>query len=108
MAQTAVTRERLFALRETIAKLEGKPVPALAAAEQEALGAGNAPRKRGKAPQFSFGVPQLDEALGEDRAVPHGDDGDQQERKQAQDLADPAGGKASGNASLGERRFGEL
>jgi protein ImuA len=63
MAQTAVTRERLFALRETIAKLEGKPVPALAAAEQEAVAAGNAPRKRGNAPQFSFGVPQLDEAL---------------------------------------------
>lgn len=33
MAQSAVARERLFALRETIAKLEGKPVPALAAAE---------------------------------------------------------------------------
>ncbi len=38
MAKTAVARERLFALRETIARLEGKPVPGLAAAEQEALG----------------------------------------------------------------------
>jgi len=63
MAQTAVTRERLFALRETIAKLEGKPVPALAAAEQEALGAGNAPRKRDETPRFCFGIPELDEAL---------------------------------------------
>ena len=32
MAQTALARERLFALRETIARLEGRPAPALAPA----------------------------------------------------------------------------
>ena len=63
MAQTAVTRERLFALRETIAKMEGKSVPALAAAEQEALAKENAPRKKRETPRFCFGVPELDEAL---------------------------------------------
>lgn len=65
MAQTAVTRERLFALRETIAKLEGKAVPALAAAEQEALGddvqAAKAKAKR--TPRLAFGIEQLDDAL---------------------------------------------
>lgn len=37
MAETAVARETLFALRETIARLEGKPVPALAAAAHDVL-----------------------------------------------------------------------
>lgn len=38
MASNAVARETLFALRETIARLEGKPVPALSAAEHDRLG----------------------------------------------------------------------
>lgn len=63
MAKTAVARERLFALRETIAKLEGKPVPGLAAAEQEALGEGGFKKKTKRSPRFSFGMPVLDEAL---------------------------------------------
>ncbi|MFB2567305.1 ImuA family protein [Rhizobium sp. IMFF44] len=37
MAEAAVARETLFALRETIARLEGRPIPALAAAAHEAL-----------------------------------------------------------------------
>ncbi|MEZ2221959.1 ImuA family protein [Rhizobium sp. RCC_161_2] len=35
MAETAVARETLFALRETIARLEGRPIPALSAAAHE-------------------------------------------------------------------------
>ena len=64
MAQTAVARERLFALRETIARLEGKPAPALAAAEQEALAAGKVTKDRKPQVQrLPFGVPALDDAL---------------------------------------------
>ena len=37
MAEAAVARETLFALRETIARLEGRPIPALAAAANETL-----------------------------------------------------------------------
>lgn len=37
MAEAAVARETLFALRETIARLEGRPIPALAAVAHEAL-----------------------------------------------------------------------
>ncbi|GAC1044914.1 ImuA family protein [Rhizobium sp. No.120] len=37
MAEAAVARETLFALRETIARLEGRPIPALAAAAHETL-----------------------------------------------------------------------
>jgi protein ImuA len=66
MAQTAVAREQLFALRETIAKLEGKPAPALVAAVQEAFAAGDdypysKPAKT--SPRLSFDIPVLDEAL---------------------------------------------
>ncbi|WFU87139.1 hypothetical protein QA644_19005 [Rhizobium sp. CC1099] len=65
MAQTAVAREQLFALRETIAKLEGKPAPALAAAAQEAFAAGDETYSRpAKTPlRLSFDIPILDEAL---------------------------------------------
>ncbi|WP_245458914.1 MULTISPECIES: hypothetical protein [unclassified Rhizobium] len=35
MAESAVARETLFALRETIARLEGRPIPALAAVAHE-------------------------------------------------------------------------
>lgn len=65
MAQPAAARERLFALRETIAKLEGKPLPALAAAEREAIGTDHAqPPETGlDALRLPFGVPELDAAL---------------------------------------------
>ncbi len=42
MAEAAVARETLFALRETIARLEGRPMPALAAAAHEVLATGPA------------------------------------------------------------------
>ncbi|MGO4195582.1 ImuA family protein [Rhizobium sp. YAF28] len=63
MAQTALARERLFALRETIARLEGKPAPALAAAEREALAEGRKRRQECMLPHLPFGVEALDEAL---------------------------------------------
>jgi protein ImuA len=66
MASNAVARETLFALRETIARLEGKPVPALSAAEHDAL-AGDPPALRpadskpGK--MLTTGVSDVDAAL---------------------------------------------
>jgi protein ImuA len=64
MAQSAVARERLFALRETIAKLEGKPAPALAAAESEALAeAGLEGAKTENALRLPLGIPALDDAM---------------------------------------------
>ena len=67
MAQHALARERLFALRETIARLEGKPAPALAAAEREALASGQAGRQataqNGRGLRLPFGVAPLDEAM---------------------------------------------
>jgi hypothetical protein len=46
------------------------------------------------------------EALGEYRPVPHRDHGDQQERKQAQDLTQAADRDATGESSRAE--FGKL
>ncbi|WP_245443463.1 ImuA family protein [Rhizobium phaseoli] len=63
MAQNALARERLFALRETIARLEGKPAPALAAAEQEALAQGRKTRQERVLPLLPFGVEFVDRAL---------------------------------------------
>ena len=63
MAQSAVTRERLFALRETIAKLEGKPAPALAAAQSEALADKGLAAKNDSGPRLPLGIPALDEAI---------------------------------------------
>ncbi len=63
MAQSAVTRERLFALRETIAKLEGKPAPALAAAESEALADKGLAAKNEDALRLPLGIPSFDEAI---------------------------------------------
>ncbi|MBB3444953.1 hypothetical protein [Rhizobium sp. BK379] len=63
MAQTALARERLFALRETIARLEGKSAPALAAAEREALSEGRERRQGRILPRLPFGVEQFDDAL---------------------------------------------
>ena len=61
MAQSAVTRERLFALRETIAKLEGKPAPALAAAQ--ALAEKDLSTKNDSGPRLPLGIPRFDEAI---------------------------------------------
>jgi len=63
MAQTALARERLFTLRETIARLEGKSAPALAAAEREALSEGRERRQGRIPPRLPFGVEQFDDAL---------------------------------------------
>jgi len=64
VAQSAVARERLFALRETIAKREGKPVPALAAAESEALAERGCDRKNADdAPRLPLGIAVIDDAL---------------------------------------------
>ncbi|MDQ0560657.1 protein ImuA [Rhizobium mesoamericanum] len=63
MAQPAVTRERLFALREAIAKLEGKPAPALAAAESEASADKGPSAKNEGALRLPLGIPALDEAI---------------------------------------------
>jgi hypothetical protein len=69
MAKPAVTRERLFALRETIAKLEGEPAPALAAEESQALTEHNfAGEGGGNALRLPLGIPALDEAT--DGGVP--------------------------------------
>jgi protein ImuA len=66
MAHTAVARETLFALRETIARLEGKPVPALAAAAHDVL-AGESVVARPADPQparaLTTGVSDLDAVL---------------------------------------------
>jgi protein ImuA len=79
MAEAAVAQETLFALRETIARLEGRPIPALAAAARETLAdkpiAGSAgaakplPVQSGPAqsmaepPLLATGVDDLDAAL---------------------------------------------
>lgn len=64
MAQTALARERLFALRETIARLEGKAAPTLAASEREALAEGAfRTKEEGHGLRLPFGVAPLDEAL---------------------------------------------
>lgn len=62
MATHATAQERLLALRETIARLEGKAVPALAAAEQEKEA--QQPEKAGKGDRrLPFGIPAVDGAL---------------------------------------------
>ena len=65
MAETAVARETLFALRETIARLEGKPIPALAAADQAAAAENPAPGRPAARPEqmLATGVADLDDAL---------------------------------------------
>ena len=68
MAKDAVARGTLFALRETIARLEGKPAPALAASAQERLTAGGADRpadfaRRQENSPLATGAAALDEAL---------------------------------------------
>lgn len=62
MAEHATAQERLFALRETIARLEGKAVPALVAARQAK--AAQAPQDMAKElRRLPLGVPAVDNAL---------------------------------------------
>ncbi|WP_246755396.1 MULTISPECIES: ImuA family protein [Rhizobium] len=64
MAEAAVARETLFALRETIARLEGRPIPALAAAAHETLAEKARPGSAGVAqPLLATGVDDLDAAM---------------------------------------------
>ena len=64
MAETAVARETLFALRETIARLEGRPVPELAAAEQEVRAADDGRRRDAdERLLLPLGIAHLDKAL---------------------------------------------
>jgi len=60
MAEKAVARETLFVLRETIARLEGRPVPALAAAAGEPGAQGFS---EGDMPPLPIGIAAVDEAL---------------------------------------------
>jgi protein ImuA len=64
MADTATARETLFALREQIARLEGKTLPAMAAAEREDFAAQSQVKTEKVAQaRLSFDIPVLDEAL---------------------------------------------
>lgn len=63
MATNAVARETLFALRETIARMEGKTMPALAAADRTAEAKGQAAPSLGSGRMLATGVASLDEAL---------------------------------------------
>ncbi|SMF33443.1 protein ImuA [Xaviernesmea oryzae] len=64
MAGNATAQETLFALREQIARLEGKPLPALVAAER-AKAAENPDRQGARAgrPRLPLGIEQVDAAL---------------------------------------------
>ena len=61
MVQTAMARERLFALREQIARLEGSSAPAVAAARREALAVTAGTKE--ERPRLPLGIAVLDEAL---------------------------------------------
>ena len=64
MAEAAVARETLFALRETIARLEGRPIPALAAVARETLAEKPRPGSASVAqPLLAIGVGDLDDAM---------------------------------------------
>lgn len=64
MARNAKAQETIFALREQIAKMEGKPLPALAAAEQADLAQDPENHvSRTDQPRLSFGVDFVDAAL---------------------------------------------
>ncbi|MFS8110997.1 hypothetical protein QD460_04680 [Rhizobium jaguaris] len=63
MAEAAVARETLFALRETIARLEGRPIPALAAVAHEALVAEPGAGPADVVQPLAIGITDLDEAM---------------------------------------------
>lgn len=65
MAKEALARERLFALRETIARMEGRPLSTLEPAVSEEGAATLAPGGRAAgAAALGFSIPPLDAALG--------------------------------------------
>jgi len=63
MAEAAVARETLFALRETIARLEGRPIPALAAVAHEVRAAEPQAGPADAVQPLAIGVVGLDEAM---------------------------------------------
>ena len=63
MAEAAVARETLFALRETIARLEGRPIPALAAVAHEVRAAEPQAGPADAVQPLAIGVAGLDEAM---------------------------------------------
>jgi protein ImuA len=64
MANIATAQERLFALREQIARMEGKPLPALAAAERtDAAQDPDLQKAIENKPRLSFGISAVDAAL---------------------------------------------
>ncbi|MBP2551269.1 protein ImuA [Neorhizobium galegae] len=66
MARSALAQETVFALRETIARLEGKPIPALAAAQAQATADGQERERSGREDRparLATGVAVMDEAL---------------------------------------------
>ncbi|AYD03072.1 hypothetical protein [Neorhizobium sp. NCHU2750] len=64
MAGNAAARERVFALREQIARLEGKALPGMVAARHEDLAVpGRADAKQAEPTRLGFDIPFLDEAL---------------------------------------------
>ena len=64
MAPGATAQEKLFALREQIARLEGKPLPALAAAEQtEAAALSEGQRAKPRHARLPLGIASMDAAL---------------------------------------------
>jgi len=64
MARNATAQEALFALREQIARLEGKPLPALAAAQRTDIAAGKQALHPAQASlRHGFGIPPLDAAM---------------------------------------------
>ncbi|MEH6692314.1 MAG: hypothetical protein V7774_14100 [Pseudorhizobium pelagicum] len=60
MAEDATAQERLFALRETIARLEGKALPAMAAARQADAAVAAEGAAAGSSNRFCFGVQEVD------------------------------------------------
>ena len=63
MAGNATAQETLFALREQIARLEGKALPAKAAAEQADLAAQREEPAAGNRSRLPFDIEEMDEAL---------------------------------------------
>ncbi|WP_245450508.1 ImuA family protein [Neorhizobium sp. SOG26] len=63
MAANATAQETIFALREQIAKMEGKPLPALAAAQQAEIAVQPEKQKAKGEKRIPFSIPVLDDAM---------------------------------------------
>ncbi len=63
MAANATAQETIFALREQIAKMEGKPLPALAAAQQAESAVQPEKQKAKGEKRIPFSIPILDDAM---------------------------------------------